>query len=466
MHLIQRTRRFAAALAGLTTGPIFQRGATVKAGRRRSFRARLAAAALAIPALTVASGSVMAATAARAAAHQVHQDRSDVGQAVTAGISAAGTASRTVLAWGRNTTGQLGDGTTTSASTPVKVHLPAGTKVTQVRAGCAHTLALTAMGHVLAWGSDSDGQLGDGRVTDSAIPVRVKLPRGTKITAIRAGCVHSLALTSKGQVLAWGYNHGGELGNGSTANSDVPVRVRLPRHAKVTAVSAGQYFSLARTAKGQVLAWGDNDSGELGNGSTASSDVPVRVALPAGVRATAVSAEEETSLARTSGGGGLLGWGDNSLGQMGDGTTTGSDTPVSIPILLRGPSLGHLVSLFGGCGHTVALFSSGKVLAWGSNVFGQLGDGTTTGSDTPVVVILPASTKVTAISAGCATSYALTRSGHMLAWGLGAIGELGDGSTSSSDTPVRVGLPSGWRAFAVGSGPMAAHALAIVHKKA
>jgi alpha-tubulin suppressor-like RCC1 family protein len=454
------------------TGPIFQRGATAKAGRRRPFLVRPAAAALvlsaalAIPALTVANGSAMAMTAAGAVAHQVPQRRPDAGPAVTAGISAPGTASRTVLAWGRNTTGQLGDGTTTSTSTPATVHLPAGAKVTQVRAGCAHTLALTASGQVLAWGSDAAGQLGDGRMTDTASPVRVKLPRGTKITAIRAGCEHSLALTSKGQVLAWGYNHGGELGNGSTASSDVPVRVRLPRNAKVTAVSAGQYFSLARTAKGQVLAWGDNDSGELGNGSTASSDVPVRVALPAGVRATAVSAEEETSLARTSGGGGLFGWGDNSLGQLGDGTTTSSDTPVSIPILVHGPSLGHLVSLFGGCGHTVALFSSGEVLAWGSNVFGQLGDGTTTGSDTPVVVMLPASAKVTAISAGCATSYALTRTGHILAWGLGAIGELGDGSTTSTDTPVRVDLPGGWRASAVGSGPMAAHALAIVHKKA
>ena len=346
------------------TGPTFQRGAMVKAGRRRSFpvhpgAAALAlSAALAIPALTAASGSATAATAARAAPHKVHPNQPDAGQALTGGTSAA---SRTVLAWGRNTTGQLGDGTTTSTSIPVKVHLPAGTKVTQVRAGCADTLALTA--------------------------------------------------------------------------------------------------------NGQVLAWGDNDSGELGNGSTASSDVPVRAALPAGVRATAVSAEEETSLARTSGGG-LFGWGDNSLGQLGDGTTTSSDTPVSIPILLHGPSLGHLVSLFGGCGHTVALFSSGKVLAWGSNVFGQLGDGTTTGSDTPVAVMLPASAKVTAISAGCATSYALTRNGHMLAWGLGAIGELGDGSTTSSDTPVRVDLPSGWRASAVGSGPMAAHALAIVHKEA
>ena len=120
------------------TGPIFQRGATVKVGRRRSFPGRPArraglSAALAIPALTVASGSAMAVTAARAAAHKVHQNRPDAGQAVTAGIGAAGTASRTVLAWGRNTTGQLGDGTTTSTSTPVRVHLPAGTKVTQVQ---------------------------------------------------------------------------------------------------------------------------------------------------------------------------------------------------------------------------------------------------------------------------------------------------------------------------------------------
>ena len=122
------------------TGPIFQRGATAKVGRRRSFPVRPAAAALAlsaalaIPALTVASGSAMAVTASGAAAHKVHRNRPDAGQAVTAATGAAGTASRTVLAWGRNTTGQLGDGTTTSTSTPVRVHLPAGTEVTQVQA--------------------------------------------------------------------------------------------------------------------------------------------------------------------------------------------------------------------------------------------------------------------------------------------------------------------------------------------
>ena len=226
MHLIEHTRRFAAALAGLTTGPILQRGATVKAGRRRSFPARLAAAALAIPALTVASGSVMAATAARAA-------RTRSTRTVRCRPGCDGRRQRR----GHREPNGPGLGAQHHRAARQRHHhqrqhpgqgAPTGRHQGYAGQGrCDHTLALTPMGHVLAWGSDSDGQLGDGRISDSVTPVRV-IPRRTKITAIRAGCEHSLALTSKGQVLAWGYNHGGELGNGSTANSDVPVWVRLP----------------------------------------------------------------------------------------------------------------------------------------------------------------------------------------------------------------------------------------------
>ena len=177
---------------------------------------------------------------------------------------------------------------------PVNVSLPAGTKVTAVAAGALHSLALTSTGAVFAWGFNTDGELGDGGTANSDVPVKVKLPAGTKVTAIAAGGYYSLALTSTGAVFAWGYNADGELGDGGTANSDVPVKVKLPAGTKVTAIAAGGSLygvgvyiagpghSLALTSSGAVFAWGYNADGELGDGGTANSDVPVKVKLPGG----------------------------------------------------------------------------------------------------------------------------------------------------------------------------------------
>jgi len=197
-----------------------------------------------------------------------------------------------VLAWGFNTDGELGDGTTTNSDVPVNVKLPAGTKVTAVAAGGYYSLALTSTGAVFAWGFNTDGELGDGGTANSDVPVRAKLPAGTKVTAVAAGGPlygvgayiagpgHSLAVTSGGKVFAWGYNKDGELGDDGTANSDVPVKVRLTADAKVTAVAAGELQSLAVTSNGAVLAWGGNNFGQLGDGNYKGSDVPVRVNLP------------------------------------------------------------------------------------------------------------------------------------------------------------------------------------------
>ena len=267
-------------------------------------------------------------------------------------------------------------------------------------------------------------------------------------------------------MLAWGDNFYGQLGNGTTTDSHVPVRVQLPAGTKVTAISAGGSFALARTSKGRVLAWGQNTNAELGNDSTTSSDVPLRVDLPPGVRVTIISAGYNFAVARAAGRPfAYFAWGANNLGQYGNGSTAGSDTPVGVSATVRGPGHVHLASLFAGCGHTLALFSSGVMLAWGANAEGQLGNGTTTSSDAPVVVKL-GRTKVAAISASCDDSYALTRDGHVLAWGYDGEGQLGNGGATSSDTPLRVHLPNGWRASAVGSGPVAGHALAIVQRKA
>ena len=175
---------------------------------------------------------------------------------------------------------------------PVQVKLPDGAKATAVAAGAYDSLALTSKGAVFAWGYNADGELGNGTKFGSDVPVKVKLPAGTKVTRIAAGGPltgvgtvvagpgHSLALTARGVVFAWGYNMDGELGNGGTGSSTVPVKVKLPPGTKVTAVAAGAVHSLAVTSTGAVLAWGGNNFGQFGDGSYAGSDVPVKAKLP------------------------------------------------------------------------------------------------------------------------------------------------------------------------------------------
>jgi len=224
---------------------------------------------------------------------------------------------------------------------PVNVSLPTGTKVTAVAAGALHSLALTSTGAVLAWGYNADGELGDGNTTNGDVPVKVNLPPGTKVTAVAAGGYYSLALTSTGAVLAWGYNADGELGDGNRTNSDVPVKVKLPAGTKVTSIAGGSFpegvgtdtagpgHSLAVTSTGAVLAWGYNADGELGDGNRTNSDMPVKVKLPAGRKVTAVAAGELNSLAVTSTGA-VFAWGGNNFGQLGDGSYEGSDVPVHV----------------------------------------------------------------------------------------------------------------------------------------
>lgn len=130
-------------------------------------------------------------------------------------------------------------------------------------------------GHVLAWGSNGQGQLGRGTIGGTHLAAaRVAIPDGTRITAVRAGCQFALALTSGGQVLAWGAGTVGQLGDGDTASSGTPVPVSLPPGTTVRAISTGAFHALALTTTGEVLAWGNNFRGELGNGSTTSTDSP------------------------------------------------------------------------------------------------------------------------------------------------------------------------------------------------
>jgi alpha-tubulin suppressor-like RCC1 family protein len=405
-------------------------------------------AALVLCSLTAAGGPATA-TAASRPAGQAH----------------AAAKGGTVRAWGYNALGQLGNGTRKNSDNPVPVMLPKGTRITSVRAGCDFSLALTTSGRILAWGDNADGQLGNGSTTSTSTPVRVKLGKHTKVIAVRAGCDFSLALTSKGSVLAWGQGKEGQLGNGSRHAHTRPVLVKLPKGVKITAITAGSQYALALSRTGRLYAWGSNGTGELGNGKTADRDRPVKTRLPSGTRMKLVSAGSEFALAIARSGQ-LYAWGYNGNGQLGDGTTTSRHTPKKIRFVVSGPPVGRITSLFAGCYHSLALTSHGHVLAWGYNGDGQLGNDTTTDSHIPVKTDLPAGSHVKGISAGCVFSLARTASGLVLAWGYNGDGELGNGTTTNSDKPIDAGLPIGLAATGIGSGPVAFHALAIVRKLA
>jgi len=188
-------------------------------------------------------------------------------------------------------------------------------------------------GAVYAWGSNSDGQLGDGTLTSSSTPVPVSSLSG--IVGISAGRDHSLALRSDGTVWAWGFNRHGELGDGTTRTRKLPVQVLRKNGdplANIVAVSAGANHSLALRSDGTVWAWGDNADGQLGDGTFKTRLRAVKVSSLSGVEQ--VAGARQNSIAVTTAGD-VYTWGENTYGQLGDGTISaaGRDTPASVPNL-------------------------------------------------------------------------------------------------------------------------------------
>ena len=226
-----------------------------------------------------------------------------------------------VWAWGYNVYGQLGDGTTISRTTPVQVNGLSG--IVALGAGGDHSLGVKSDGSVWAWGYNLLGQLGDGTTTDRLTPVRVSGLSG--VVAVAAGANHSLALKSDGSVWAWGSNGWGQLG---VTGTDRPTPVQVSGLSGVVAVDADSVNSLALKSDGSVWAWGSNLYGQLGDGSTTSSrSMPVQVSGLSG--AVAVSAGYYHSLALKSDGT-LWAWGDNDTGQLGDGGSVSRSRPVRV----------------------------------------------------------------------------------------------------------------------------------------
>lgn len=240
--------------------------------------------------------------------------------------------------WARSQYSQADNTAVTQANVPALASLPAKSKVMDLAAGYAFTLAVDSTGHMWAWGDNSSGQLGNGTAVDSSDPVRVKLPADVTVTEIAAGDDHALALTSTGKVLAWGSNDYGQLGTDTGKGSRVPVEVKLPAHTTVAAIGTGAGHSLAVASSGRVLAWGHNSTGQLGTGDNADRGMPVPVDLPDGATATAVDGGSAHSIALASGYR-MWSWGFNTYGQLGSGTSVTFVAAIAALLLLAGTAV-------------------------------------------------------------------------------------------------------------------------------
>jgi alpha-tubulin suppressor-like RCC1 family protein len=323
-----------------------------------------------------------------------------------------------------------GDNTTTAHSTPVDVQgLASG--VIAIAAGGEHTCVLTTHGGVKCWGNNQYGELGDGTTQNHSTPVDVyDLTSG--VVAIAAGWGHNCALTIAGGVKCWGWNNWGQLGNGATADFyTIPVDVQ-GLASGVSAISAidGDH-TCALTIAGGVKCWGQNEYGQLGDGTDSNiRSIPVDVqGLSGGVSAIAASWEHTCALTLA---GGVMCWGRNKYGQLGDDTNTSHSTPADVPGLTVGVS-----AITPGGFHTCALIEGGGVKCWGYNGEGELGDGTTTDRSAPVDV-QDLSSRVIDIVGGGQHTCALTTSGGVKCWGYNLLGELGDGTNTNQSTPVDV----------------------------
>jgi alpha-tubulin suppressor-like RCC1 family protein len=326
-----------------------------------------------------------------------------------------------IWCWGRNDLGQLGDATMTDSATPVEVAGLDGS-ATAVVAGNRHTCALTKEGAVKCWGSNSNGQIGDGTPNHKAAPVDV-VGLASGVSAIASGTQHVCALTEGGAVKCWGQNGVGQLGDGTAEDRTTPVDVSGLQRG-VTAVAAGENHTCAVTDSGAVKCWGANNRGQLGNGTTTSSatpnSTPVEAVVLADHAASVAVGSLDTCVLTTANG--VKCWGGNRHGQLGDGTTTDSLVPVDVAGLTSG-----VVAIGLGSSHACALTQEGAVKCWGANDRGQLGDGTTTDRTTPVGVS-GLESGVVALGVGMWDSCAVTSDGGVKCWGRNDAGQLGNGA--------------------------------------
>ena len=337
-----------------------------------------------------------------------------------------------LYAWGYNGYGQLGDGTSRSKNSPVKIGTATNWK--SIAAGAKHSLAINKAGELYAWGNNDDGQLGDGTFSNRNSPV--KIGTATNWKSIAAGARHSLAINKASELYAWGWNHYGQLGDGTFSNRNSPVKIGTATNWK--SIAAGDSHSLAISKAGELHAWGANFKGQLGNGTSYDRHIPTKIGTATNWKSIAGGAIHSLAINKA---GELHAWGGNTKGQVGygtPGTLAKQESPVKIGTATNWKSIAA------GANHSLATNKAGELYAWGENTKGQLGLGhdMTSIQESPAKIGTVKNWKSIAVGAINNHSLAISKAGELYAWGEDTNGRLGDGGTNENKTiPVKIQSP-------------------------
>jgi alpha-tubulin suppressor-like RCC1 family protein len=331
----------------------------------------------------------------------------------------------TVKAWGNNTYGQLGDGTTNQSNTPITVS--GLSNVLGISTSTYSSFALLSDGTIKAWGYNLHGELGDGTDVDKLTPVSV-----TDITTainIASGDSHGVALLSDGTVKTWGMNNDSQLGNETTISSLSPVTVS--NLSNVIAIAANGSHNLALINDNTVKSWGYNDWGQLGNNSTISSSSVVNVSGLSNVKKIACGSFHSLALLND---GTVKAWGINGYGQLGNENNNDQLIPVNVS------GLTNVKDIAAGYQFSLALLENGTIKSWGDNYYGKLGVNSEDNVliNTNIALTVTNITTGNSISAGGHHALAILDNGNIMSWGRNIYGQLGNNSTTNSISPINV----------------------------
>lgn len=337
-------------------------------------------------------------------------------------------ASGRAYCWGGNDQGQLGSGSTTRRASPSAVG--GDLRFAAVASGLSHSCAIDRGGAAWCWGENDQGQLGDRSLTSRISPVPVAGEHSFR--SLAAGAAHSCGLDRGGKVWCWGANGHGQLGAADAGGGNTAIPVAIGTSRRFTSIALGWSFSCALDAAGRVMCWGENTSGQIGDGTREDRRQPTAVRTD--LSFSAITAGSSHACGLTAAGEAYC-WGRNSRGQLGDGTKTDRVSPVRVNTRVR------FVALAAGAVHTCAVASDATAYCWGQNTYGQLGDGGTTDRAEPVPVV--GDHAFALVRAFGSHTCGATVSGEAFCWGYNLDGQLGDGTRVHRTRPVYVELPGG-----------------------
>jgi alpha-tubulin suppressor-like RCC1 family protein len=346
--------------------------------------------------------------------------------------------------WGNAFFGQLGNNTGTATSSPIQT-ISAGTNWKTLFSGRQHVTAIKNDGTLWTWGNNNFGQLGDNTITPKSSPIQT-ISGGTNWKLISAGYYHTLAIKTDGTLWAWGTNSQGQLGNNTIAHKSSPIQT-IAGGSNWKSVSCGVFHTAAVKVDSTLWIWGYNPSGQLGDNTIAHKSSPVQTIAGGSNWKLVTGGMYHTAAIKTDGT--LWLWGKNNYGQLGDNTITPKSSPIQT---ISGGTNWKLVA--SGFYHTVAIKIDGTLWLWGKNSYGQLGDnnsGGTASKSSPVQTIV-GGTNWKSISSNSYQTAAIKTDGTLWLWGQNNNGQLGDNTLTNKSSPVQT-ITNGpnWKSVSCGS---------------